>query len=287
MAKIDLKGLTKKVQDSAGSVMKGISDSAQKLPDVTKVDVAGAVKDAAVKGQAAFLAAVPGKKSEDGEKVEETSSTGLDNNGPENKENPEPELTPGKRIISPVEPDLVITCKGALQIIYCLMAIDGDVSSKESNKLREIAAEFGIYDAVLCSEIESFCEKALEEAESPEDYYDILHDKVGEVIASEKTEKGGIRGKLLLWDLYVVAYSDGEFSDTERRLARYICRTLHVDRVVALEMEQSLRTIQAIEKEEAWLEKSDREQQKVEDRIKKLAERKQCVMRGIRFLISD
>ena len=100
-------------------------------------------------------------------------------------------------------------------------------------------------------------------------------------------KESGIRGKILVWDLLTVAYSEGEYSSNEKRLLRFIAKCLGVDYAILLEMEHTVRTLLAIEAEENWLKNTDRSYAVVEERVNELTERKNTIMLGIRTLMVD
>ena len=121
-----------------------------------------------------------------------------------------------------------------------------------------------------------------------EEYYDQIHDYVGDLIKEENFyQTEGVRAKWLIWNLLAIAYSEGDYSTNERRLMRYIAKKSGVDNTVLLEMEHTFSTLIAIEKEEEWLKSSDRPYKVIEERVVELSNRKDTIMQGINALISD
>ena len=268
MAIFDLNKIAKNVQKSAEGIAKAVTDTIDKAP---KVNVADVMKDATKKGQ---------------EALDSIASMGKSIiSKPESAEN-KSEKGSAKQEASSRE--LIISTEGALKVIYFLMSIDGTISPEEEEKFDSVGQELDPSFDDYKTELLEGCQNVLKDVLVQEDYYDIIYDQVSEVIRSSASEKQeGIRGKLLLWDLYAVAYSDEDYSESEKRLIRAVCRAMHIDAAVALEMEQTLRTILAIEKEENWLKTTTRQYSIVEDRLNELADRKQAIMQGIQMLIAD
>jgi hypothetical protein len=101
------------------------------------------------------------------------------------------------------------------------------------------------------------------------------------------TDTGVIDRKILLWNLVVIAYSDGEYSVDEGKIIRFVARTLGVDRAFIPEMESSIQALMAIENEEKFLKESDRRYGKIEAELNELTDRKNTIKQGIHALILD
>ena len=273
MALFDLNKVAKKVQKSAEGLAKTVSDTAGKMSEMKQEDITKAAKKAMQTGQSAFNAAVAKSKEAAG-KIEQQAAkkkeTGLE----------EHSVQSGGEIS--------LTAQGALKIIYFLMAADGEVVHEEKEEYELIGQELDPSFAEYREALIEKCHSVLQGASDKDEYFDIIHEQISDVIRTASVKAGsGIRGKLLLWDLYAIAYSDTNYSDEERRLIRSVCRALHIDSVVAQEMEQALRTMRAIENEEQWLKTTNRQYAIVEARINELADRKQAIMQGVQALIAD
>ena len=188
----------------------------------------------------------------------------------------------------PEEPNDFITSEDALKILYYLMSIDGAVAAEEMDKFDAIGTdtdpEFDSKKETILEECRGKIAKAFDE----EDVYDTIHDAVSECIKhSQSTSEGSIRPQLLLWNLTVVAFSEGEYSELEKRLIRYITKQLGFDNSMILEMESDIRTLLAIEKEEQWLKSSNRQYMEIEVHMNELADRKNTIMQGVQALMLD
>lgn len=250
-----------------------LSKVAKKVSEVKQEDMAMAAKKAMQAGQSAFNTAVARSK-EAAAKIEKQTLKRKEAEGETGSVLPEGELS--------------LTVRGALQVIYYLMASDAKVADEEKEKFELIGQELDPSFAEYRETLIDQCSSALQGADDKDEHYDIIHEQIMDVIRTTSTSAGsGIRGKLLLWDLYAVAYSDTDYSEEEKRLIRSVCRALHIDQVIAQEMEQTLRTMLAIENEEQWLKTTNRPYAAVETRINELSDRKQTIMQGIYALIAD
>jgi len=273
MPLFDLNKIAKQVQKSAGDIAKTVSDTAGKVGEMKQEDMAKAAKKAVQAGQTAFNSAVA-KSKEAAAKIEQQAVRKRETDQEADHPCSEGEIT--------------LSANGALQIIYYLMSADGQVAGEEEAEFELIGRELDPGFAEYRDSIIEKCSSAVQDAADKDEYYDIIHDQVSDIIkAANIKSDSGIRGKLLLWDLYAVAYSDNSYSEEERRLIRMICRALQIDQAVALEMEQTLRTMRAIENEEKWLKTTNRQYATVEARMNELADRKQAIMQGIQMLIAD
>ena len=286
MALFNLKKLKDTVEKSADSIKKSVSDAAEKMPESAKnINVSESMKDMAGKGQSMMdILKAKGDELVSSRKEKEDETKAAIKNALRDKKGGE----------------AIFSVRDALRIMYCMILIDGNVSEEEEEKFCEIG--------LACDQDFDACKKQLidecngvvqsESAQGidfvsiasvdSEEYYDQIHDYVGDLIKEENfyhTE--GVRAKWLIWNLLAIAYSEGDYSTNERRLMRYIAKKSGVDNTVLLEMEHTFSTLIAIEKEEEWLKSSDRPYKVIEERVVELSNRKNAIMQGINALISD
>lgn len=288
MALFNIKNLMDNVSKSTEGIKKSISDATEKLPDSAKsFNLADSVKDMVDKGQETVGSLIS--------KGEETLGTQTENTRASVK----------GALADHKSKEVVLPVRDALQIMYCLMAVDGTISEEEADKFDEIGKAsdpyFATYKKILIKEClaasrlettygQAFVPRTPEEME---DYYDQIHDYVGDLIADRSLDgsaigtEGRVRGKILLWNLLAIAYSEGDYSKNEKRLIRFIARKAGVEDTVLLDMEHTIRTLFAIEKEEEWLKSTDRPYRVIEARVNELADRKNTIMQGVNALIAD
>ena len=286
MALFDIKKLKENVSKSTGGIRKSLAETAEKLPESAKsFNLADSMKDAATKGQAAL-----GALKSMGEEALSAQQ--------EKKVNTKAAIKDA--LSEQRRKEAVLSTRDALQVMYCMMAVDGTISEEETDKFDEIGK-------VCDSDFESYRDSLIEEclaaaqletaygnsfvSETPddeEDYYNQIHDYVGDLFKEEVFyATDGMRGKILVWNLLAIAFSEGDYSANEKRLIRYIARRAGVDHTVLLEMEHTISTLAAIEKEEEWLKSTDKPYKVVEVRVNELADRKNMIMQGVNALIAD
>lgn len=285
MALFDLKKLKENVGKSAEGLKKSLSDAAEMLPDSTKsVNISESVKDMAGIGQN-MMDSLKAKGNEIASSRKEKAD--------ETKAAIDAALTDKRRS------EAMFSTRDSLRIMYCLMLIDGSVSTEEEVKYNEIGLacdpEYDTYKQQLIDECNAAAQS--ESAQGVEfismgadddDYYDQIHDYVGDLIKEENFYRtDGVQARGLIWNLLAIAYSEGDYSASEKRLIRYITKKAGVDYAILLEMEHTFSTLIAIEKEEEWLKSSDRPYKVIEERVVELSNRKNTIMQGINALILD
>ena len=275
MALFDLKNIKKNIQKSADDLKKTVSDATENLPDSVKnINVGDSAKDAANKGKSALGSLVSKGGAALGDKLDRTKKTDAAvKTALEKGTN-----AAGERIVS---------VKDSLKLIYCLMAADGSISPEEEEKFQEIGnsldPDFEQWKDELTADL------SMKEAVLPDEdeYFDFIHDYAAEILYKAEDTGEGIGAKTLIWDLLVMAFSEGDYSANERRLVRFAAKALSIDPAIPLEMEQTLRTITALDKEEEWLKSMNRPYSVIEEQVNELKERRETIMTGVHALMED
>ena len=275
MALFDLKNIKKNIQKSADDLKKTVSDAAENLPDSVKnINVGDSAKDAANKGKSALGSLVSKGGAALGDKLDRTKKTDAAVKTALEKGTNDA----GERIVS---------VKDSLKLIYCLMAADGSISPEEEEKFLEIGnsldSDFEQWKDELIADL-SMKENVLSDEE---EYFDFIHDYAAKIIYQSEDTGEGIGVKTLIWDLLVMAFSEGDYSANERRLIRFVAKALNIDSAIPLEMEQTLRTITALNKEEEWLKSVNRPYSVVAEQVDELKERREAIMNGVHALMAD
>jgi len=275
MPLFDLDSIRKSIQQTADGIKKTVEDASGKLSESLKPEnVNEAVKNLAQMGQNAFDSI----KS----KGEETW-TSIVENGKRTNEAVSEALKTTERS------EMMLSIQDALRVIYGLIAVDGVIAAEEKVKFREIGSELDPSFPSYAEELTAACDKVFSQPfADDEEYYDIIHDYLGEIFQKAAlTKDGAIRGRLLLWDMLTIAYSDGEYAAVEKRLIRYVAKCMGIEYTIQLEMEQTFQTLTAIEREEEWLKHTNRPFTVIEARINELSDRKAAIMAGVRALLAD
>ena len=275
MALFDLKNIKKNIQKSADDLKKTVSDAAENLPDSVKnINVGDSAKDAANKGKSALGSLVSKGGAALGDKLDRTKKT---------DEAVKTALEKGTNAAG----ERIVSVKDSLKLIYCLMAADGSISPEEEEKFREIGnsldPDFEQWKDELTADL------SMKEAVLPDEdeYFDFIHDYAAEILYKAEDTGEGIGAKTLIWDLLVMAFSEGDYSANERRLVRFAAKALSIDPAIPLEMEQTLRTITALDKEEEWLKSMNRPYSVIEEQVNELKERRETIITGVHALIED
>ncbi len=146
----------------------------------------------------------------------------------------------------------LITKESAFKIFYYFIVSDGKIASEEIEKLEEIGIQlFGDYFSdVRASLVEECKAKISFLGDDQVENFDILSENIVSALndSTEDMEKG-IPARMLIWNLMIIVYSDGEFDQFERRLMRKISRNLNIGDSVLFEMEQYIKTVRTLDGE--------------------------------------
>ena len=174
----------------------------------------------------------------------------------------------------------------ALKVFYYFMAIDGDISSDELQKLDDIIVEIA-YEGDKAEIVEE-CESYLGSMDSRDEAYDYILEAIDKAITeSDEAVGDGVARRLLVWNLYALSFSDGELADAEKRIINHIGRVLEIDKSVLLDMEQLIHTAWAIEKELDVLNASVKPYAEIRPVIEEVERRKGVVVKAAKELIED
>ena len=182
--------------------------------------------------------------------------------------------------------EILLSEEDALKIAYLMMQADRFVTSDEEDKFMSICADLNV-EKEKTTEIVSYCD-SVTSGIGDEDYMDAIRDGIRDLIKDRVGKKDGtVNGKLLIWDLLAIAYSDGEYSKEEEKIIRQTSTLVGIDKSVLPEFISSIHTIMAIDKEVAWLKQTDRKFVEIENELNELDDRKKNVLQGVYCLISD
>lgn len=178
--------------------------------------------------------------------------------------------------------------KGIMSVFYYLMAIDKSVSSDELEKFCEIGNEldsemFFKYKDSLIEE----CEKNIKKASETDEYCDIIFECVDNELLNNEVDKKGIPSRLLIWNMLVIAFSNNEYAQSERRLIKHVSRVTKVEESVFLEMEELLKTSVSVMKESNWIKKSNLTYSEVAPVVEELEKRMNVILNSAKQLIAD
>ena len=184
----------------------------------------------------------------------------------------------------------IIDNKNAMKAFYYLMAIDGDVSVDELDKFDEIGHEldgeaFSEYKESIFNE----CNAKIQVTTDDDEYYDIIQEGLDEAVLSKNNNAAAheISARLLIWNMLAIAFSNDEYSDTERRLIRHVVRVVKMEKNVFLEMEQLIKTAASVERVNTWIQASDKPYAEVRPIVEELEKRQRIILESAKALIED
>ena len=240
-----------------------VMNSAKKLADSAKeINLADTMKDL--------------------QKMSESALNDLKNTGTEAIKNAKEALAKKE------EPNELITPQDALRIMYYLMAADGRLDEKELEKFNEIGKEVDPLFDDHKEELINECSVNIAKETDSDFYLDNLIECISTTVRhSQEIPEGDIMPKLLLWNMIALSISDEDYSIEERRILGSVVRLLDIDKSILLEMENTIQTLLALEKEEQWLRTSGRSYGEVEEHMNELADRKAAIMQGVRALMLE
>ena len=183
---------------------------------------------------------------------------------------------------------MMLNKRAAIKIFCYLMAADGAATADEQECFQAIGAEldpdgFHEYREQILEEVDRQLQSGMEE----EDSYELLLEGIDRELAVPAEGEAGIGVRLLVWDLLTIAFSNADYASVERKLIKHIVRVTGMEHSVFFEMEHSMKTIAAIEKEMNWIEQSNRPYAQVRPIVDELQNRRAATMEGIRQLIQD
>ncbi len=211
------------------------------------------------------------EKAEEKDKAEEKIKAG-ENNKTEKKDKKE---------------EILLSSENALKLMYYMIAADGKVNSDEEDKFDLIGPELDPDFQKKKEWIKKECQTRLDKASDQKEYYKALEDGIKRtLLLPQPKESARISPKLLVWNLLVLAYIDGNIDKKENMLLKYIVRKTNIDQAVYLEMESSIQTVMDIERELSWVKATDRKYNIVEDVVEELSKRKNIIFESVKDLIS-
>lgn len=179
-----------------------------------------------------------------------------------------------------------VTMQSAIKAFYYLLAIDGEIDDSEIEKFKELSKQLDEnVDTYMTALIEE-CNKNIQA--DNDDYEDILWEGLDEALrASEEKDEEEIPARLIVWNMLVISFADGRYSELEKKLIKHVARILKVEMSVLMEMEQMVQTANAIEKEKVMLENSDRSYRRIRPIVVELEKRLDNIIGSAKELIDD
>lgn len=264
-----LNGLKKTLQESAESVKKSaenVKKTAENLPgsakNLSSINMADSLNNLKTKGENTLS-----KLKSDGENLVTKAKDSL---------------------AGPKEANEFLRPEDALKIVYLLISSDQEISPEEEEMFESIGRDIDPEFETHKDPIREECLDCMKQAVDVNDLYDLIRDKAAAALQNSRaSSEGTIQPRILLWNLISIAFADSGYVESERRMIRSMARGMDIDISVMLEMENSMQTLLALQKEETFLRNSDRKYAEVEVQVNELADRRRVIMESLGALMTD
>lgn len=179
--------------------------------------------------------------------------------------------------------------KAAIKAFYYLMAVDEAITDDEIACFDEIGNELDSVEFLKYrEEIVDECEHQIKTVIDAENHYEVVLEGVDKALSAQTEDiENGVSVRLLVWDMLVIAFSNKNYSDFERRFIKHIVRVLNMDRSVFLKMEQIIKTHSDIVSELEWINQSNRPYSEIRPIVDELERRQKVVLACATQLIED
>jgi len=177
----------------------------------------------------------------------------------------------------------------AIQIYYYFLALDGKIEEAELSLFKDIAMSTDPDSFSTCGfELVSSCKANLMQVKSAEDLSTLVKNKIKEILQNDYDEiTEGVSRRLLIWNLYAIALSDGQISNDEKEVIYGLGDILDIEESVLFEMEQLMLTDFEIETELSSLSVSTKPYVEVRPIVDELENRRTVIFNKAKALIAD
>jgi hypothetical protein len=141
--------------------------------------------------------------------------------------------------------------QGKLKIIYLFLSLEKTIDSRGIEKFKEAGKVFDGFDDAK-EEIIKDCNSLIAQSFDNEDRFDVISEGICKIAELCFYSNSSIQ-KECLWSLVNLAFYDGDYSDTERKLLRTLMRKWGIDKSVLLEMEDTAETLVALDTHRNWI----------------------------------
>lgn len=180
-----------------------------------------------------------------------------------------------------------LSYENAIKIMYYFMALNGKMDSDKVDKFKEIGIQIDKTSWSYRDRIISECENQIHKAIDPEDYYDAIQEGISSAILNNSSYDNRASSKVIIWNMFAIAFDDGIYTEDERKLIKFVVRHLDLDKSDFLEIENAFKTINSIEIEINYLKTSvTKSFSEIENHINELQDRKNFVLGSAKDLLA-
>ena len=177
--------------------------------------------------------------------------------------------------------------KSAVRAYYYIMSIDGEITPDEQKDFDRLCIDVGETTYEECfDEWLSGCKDIVENALGKEECFDIIQEAVDAALDESDGTKN-ISTRMVIWDMLVLSFADGEYSKNEERLLRHLVRVTGLDESVFAEMILHIKAARDIEDELEALNASDKPYKTIRPIVEEIEKRQQVILTSVMNLIED
>ena len=182
----------------------------------------------------------------------------------------------------------VYETKAAIEALYYLIAVDGTVDEDELHQFYELGEKLDRknFDSYK-EELVDACNMQINNSNVGYRYDLIVEGLYNSLLRIPTDEDQGVTGRLLIWDLLVVAFSNGKYDENEKRLISHVARISGVDDDVVADFENTMQTAMAVTRELEWAKNLDRPYSEVKPIVDELEDRLAALLKIAQELIED
>jgi len=183
----------------------------------------------------------------------------------------------------------VYETKNSIKALFYLLAVDGCIGEDEMERFSEIGEELDRknFDSYKEDIIYS-CQKRISSIDPDDQYYDVLLEGLDYALGHmAKGDDRGVTGRLLVWNMLAIAFSNKEYDTAEKKMIAHVARISEVPRDVLVDMEQSMQAALAVQKELSWIQGSNRPYSEVRPIVDDLEKRLEVILSSAKALIED
>ena len=180
-----------------------------------------------------------------------------------------------------------ISFETALKITYYLMAVDSKIKKSEEEKFDEICNSTNPDFIEMKEEIVEYCKSQIKKAKDKKDYFNAIKKGIEkELVNTEPTQNSFIAPYILVWNMLTIAYSDGDYSESERKIVEFVVKKTNIDKTLFLQMDSSYAAIVDIQKEIEWIKTTNKPYLVIEKQVKELEKRINDIFESVKYLMT-
>jgi hypothetical protein len=180
-----------------------------------------------------------------------------------------------------------------LKVAYLFLSLDNKVDKTALRKIDELGNDMDNYSDKK-DKIIGECEDLISQSFDSTDRYDVIFEGINKIVGNSSNQPFGLLGhpkdyvdkKQCLWILVNLAYFDGSYTDSERKLIRALVRKWEIDKSILIEMEDTAETLIELNKHKTWIKTTNYPYDYVAGVIKEMDKNQEELSSNISLLMS-